>query len=213
MINGQYIHYGCGFSAPGSWRNFDASPTLRFERAPLLGKLYTKNSSRFPDNVEYGDIVKGLPVADNSCKAVYCSHVLEHLCLEDFRRALKNTYRILEPGSVFRLVVPDLAQMIKDYAEDRSNQAAITFLKASGLVREERKRGIKGLLFGWLGNSLHRWMWDYDSMAAELEEAGFVAIRRAEFGDGLDPMFKEVEDQGRWKNCLGVECKKDSESN
>jgi len=210
MIKGQYIQYGCGFCAPDSWRNFDASPTLRFERTPLLGRLYTKNSARFPDNVEYGDIVKGLPVRDNSCKAVYCSHVLEHLCLEDFRRALKNTYRMLEPGNTFRLVVPDLAQMIKNYTEDHSKQAAITFMQASGLVREQRKRGFKGLLFGWLGNSVHRWMWDYSSLANELEEAGFAAIRRAEFGDGSDPMFKEVEDQGRWERCLGVECQRGS---
>ena len=192
MTNGQYIHYGCGFRAPSSWRNFDASPTLRFERTPLLGRLYTKNSARFPDNVEFGDIVKGLPVADNSCKAVYCSHVLEHLCLEDFRQALKNTFRILEPQGIFRLVAPDLAQMVKSYSDDHSKQAAITFMTASGLVREQRKRGLQGLLFEWLGNSVHRWMWDYDSMANELEEAGFVAIRRAEFGDGSDPMFKEV---------------------
>ena len=210
MTNGQYIHYGCGFCAPGGWRNFDASPTLRFERAPLLGRLYTKNSKRFPDNVEYGDIVKGLPVADNSCKAVYCCHVLEHLCLEDFRRALKNTYRILKTGGIFRLVVPDLAQMIKSYTEDHSKQAAFTFMKASGLVREQRKRGIKGFLFEWLGNSVHRWLWDYDSMAAELEAARFAAIRRADFGDGSDLMFKEVEDRGRWENCLGMECRKDT---
>ena len=56
-----YLQYGCGWWAPKGWRNFDASPTLRFERLPLIGWLYTRNSQRFPENVEYGDIVKGLP--------------------------------------------------------------------------------------------------------------------------------------------------------
>ena len=73
------VQYGCGWYAPEGWRNFDASPTLRFERIPLLGRLYTKNTERFPENVEYGDIVAGLPISDNSCQAVYCSHILEHL--------------------------------------------------------------------------------------------------------------------------------------
>ena len=81
MNNDLYIQYGCGLSAPMEWRNFDASPTLRFERLPVIGQFYTKNDKRFPTNVEYGDIVKGLPVEINSCKGVYCSHILEHLSL------------------------------------------------------------------------------------------------------------------------------------
>lgn len=60
----------------------------------------------------------------------------------------------------------------------------------------------------WLGNSQHLWMWDYKSIAQELENAGFIDIRTAEFGDATDTLFTEVEDRGRWKNCLGVECKK-----
>ncbi len=41
----------------------------------------------------------------------------------------------------------------------------------------------------------------------ELAEAGFVDIRRAEFGDASDPNFRDVEDEGRWVECLGVDCK------
>jgi predicted SAM-dependent methyltransferase len=88
---------------------------LRFERLPFIGRLYNKNGLRFPENIEYGDIVKGLPILDNSCKAVYCSHVLEHLSLEDFIKALRSMYRILEAGGIFRLVLPDLEYFIKEY--------------------------------------------------------------------------------------------------
>ena len=98
MNGSKYVQYGCGWSAPKEWQNFDASPTLRFERLPIVGYLYTKNKSRFPNNVKYGDIVKGLPVPADSCKGVYCSHVLEHLSLDDFRVALRNTVTILQPG-------------------------------------------------------------------------------------------------------------------
>ena len=90
----EYVQYGCAWSTSKEWRNFDASPTLRFERLPIIGRLYTKNDSRFPIEVEFGDIVKGLPVPDNSCGGVYCSHVLEHLALNEFRSALKNTLKI-----------------------------------------------------------------------------------------------------------------------
>ena len=60
----------------------------------------------------------------------------------------------------------------------------------------------------WFGNSQHLWMWDYKSISSELETTGFINIRRAKFGDSIDPMFKDVEDEGRWVNCLGVECRK-----
>ena len=64
------VQYGCGFSAPENWINYDSSPTLRFEKMPLIGTLYTRRSkdkqNRFPKNVLYGDIIKGLPHKENT---------------------------------------------------------------------------------------------------------------------------------------------------
>jgi len=210
FMNNEYVQYGCGMSAPKSWKNFDASPTLRFERMPIIGKLYTKNSSRFPENVEFGDIVRGLPVTTDSCIGVYCSHILEHLCLEDFREALKNTYKILKYGGCFRLVLPDLEYSIKQYLDNSnsSTDASLSFLRETYLGKEKRSRGLKGFIAEWLGNSQHLWMWDYKSISLELKNEGFTNIRRANFGDSTDLMFNDVEDEGRWINCLGVECTK-----
>jgi len=204
----RYVQYGCGWSAPSGWRNFDASPTLRFERLPIIGRLYTKNESRFPENVEYGDIVKGLPLSPDSCKGVYCSHILEHLSLNDFRIALRNTIKILEPGGLFRLVLPDLELSVKHYIENPSNEAALEFMKETSLGHESRARGFKGLLTVWLGNFQHLWMWDYKSIKPELEDAGFIEVRKATIGDSSDPVFGIVEELERWENCLGVECRK-----
>src|SRR4051812_43659884 len=108
-MNPEYVQYGCGLSAPESWRNFDASPTLRLQRLPVVGRrLHGGGLPLFPSNVEYGDIVRGLPVSPGSCRGVYCSHVLEHLALADFRTALRNTRAILRDGGIFRFVLPDL---------------------------------------------------------------------------------------------------------
>ena len=204
-----YVQYGCGWSAPEGWRNFDASPTLRFERIPLIGRLHTRNGQRFPGNVEYGDIVKGLPVAAQSCDGVYCSHVLEHLSLTDFRTALDNTWNILRPtGGTFRLVLPDLEYAAKRYMDDPSESAAHTFMMDTGLGSQRRDRGIWRFMVSWIGNSKHLWMWDFPSIAAELRRAGFADIRRAAFGDSPDAAFSEVEAEERWENCVGVECRR-----
>ncbi len=208
MPDPQYVQYGCGLSAPEGWLNFDASPTLRFERIPLVGALYTRNKARFPKEVRYGDIVKGLPLPEGSCHAVYCSHVLEHLALEDCRAALRNTYRILEPGGTFRLVLPDLRAGIENYLKNGTPDAAHQFIRDTHLGDERRRRGVRGLLVAWLSNSKHLWMWDYEALAHELESAGFVDVRRAQFGDSPDPAFSAVEARNRWDDCLGIECRK-----
>ena len=205
-MTGLYVQFGCGLSAPDRWLNFDSSPTLRAQRLPLLGRAVARGSStRFPEAVRYGDIVKGLPVPDRSCKGVYASHVLEHLALDDLRTALRNTFRILEPGGIFRLVVPDLEVMAKEYVTSDDPVAALKFMQDSLLGETRRPRGSGAVIRRWLGNSDHRWMWDYKALRAELEAAGFKNTRRAQFGDSSDPRFTEAEDPGRWQGALGIE--------
>lgn len=205
-VSAVYVQYGCGWCAPYGWRNFDASPTLRFEKIPFLGTLYTRNANRFPKNAEWGNIAYGLPIAENSCAGIYCSHVLEHLAMDEFRVALKETFRILKPGGIFRLVLPDLEHEVAKYIKDATPDAAINFMHATSLGKIERPRGIKGLVLEFLGNSQHLTMWDYKTIANELNKAGFVDIRRASFADSKDSKFSEVEDITRWENALGVEC-------
>lgn len=140
-----FIQYGCGLSAPIGWQNYDASPTLRLQRIPVIGRLMHGRVS-FPLSVHYGDIVKGLPVEDCSSQAVYCSHVLEHLSLTEFKCALVNTYKLLMPGGVFRLVMPDLESLIETYRQDRSKVAAVNFMKNSGIATEIKSKDISGFM-------------------------------------------------------------------
>ena len=101
LIDGLNVQYGAGWTAPLGWLNFDSSPSVRIERLPLLGRFLTVNETRFPDRLLYGDIIEGLPVAPSCAKAIYASHVLEHLAYNDCRKAIANTYAILKPGGVF----------------------------------------------------------------------------------------------------------------
>jgi hypothetical protein len=73
---------------------------------------------------------------------------------------------------------------------------------------EKKPKGVVKFFYEWLRTSTHLWMWDYRAMEAELKGVGFVDVRRAYFNDSADPMFKLVESENRWANCLGVECRK-----
>lgn len=210
MNNKIYVQYGCGLSAPKEWKNFDVSPTLRLQKKPIIGSLFkSKLNVVFPNNVLYGDIIKGLPIKDNSVEGVYCSHTLEHLSLNDFRTALKNTYRIMKKDGIFRCVAPDLEWAAKTYIKelnDGKKEASIDFINNTLLGVKQRQRGLKGFLSSFFGNSHHLWMWDNKSL--ELKNVGFKNIRECKFNDSEDKMFQFVEDKGRFVNAVSIECKK-----
>jgi ubiquinone/menaquinone biosynthesis C-methylase UbiE len=201
------VQYGCGLSAPEGWINFDASPTLRLQKLPLLGKLVKKVD--FPANVLYGDIVKGLPgIKESSCDTVYCSHVLEHLSYEDCKLALKNTYAILKPGGRFRCVLPDLGFAIEQYLKDKKEQpelASIHFMQTTLLGYAQRPKGIKEKIMAALGNSHHLWMWDRDSLTQALKDAGFNKVSVADFNDSEEKSFMAVEDSSRFWGAVALE--------
>lgn len=209
---GLYVHYGCGLCAPKEWENFDVSPTLRVQKIPLLGDILTRNKVKFPSNVRYGDIVKGLPgIAPGSADGVYCSHVLEHLSLEDCRTALRNTWRLLKPGGIFRLVLPDLEVLARGYLRNLENgetDAAIRFVQYSIMGAQTRERGVKSLLTSHLGNARHLWMWDHASLTEELKKAGFSTVRRCQYHDAENELFNLVEEEERFKNAVALEARK-----
>jgi hypothetical protein len=205
-----YIQYGCGLSAPHEWINFDASITLKWERLPVLGRLATKNAERFPQNVKPGDIVKGLPVRDGACRGVYASHVLEHLTLNEFHAALRNTRKLLGNGGIFRLIVPDLEWAAREYIRklDAGDlQANQFFLEAISLGRKDRPRGLFGAIFHLLAKSEHGWMWDSLSLSCALQDHGFKRVRTCSFGDCEDPMFGLVEDPMRFEHSTAMEAR------
>lgn len=208
----KYVQYGCGHSAPKEWVNFDVSPTLRIQKTPIIGLLVKKKlNTTFPSNVLYGDIIKGLPIEDNTCDGLYCSHTLEHLALDEFRIALKNSYRVLKKGGIFRCIVPDLEHIAREYItslEKGDDLASVKFVSETLLGSESRPKGIKNFISSFYGNSKHLWMWDSNSMTAELKNAGFSKIRNCVFNDSSDPMFALVENKSRFVNSVAIECVK-----
>jgi predicted SAM-dependent methyltransferase len=202
--------------APAEWRNFDSSARLRFEQLPVVGIAAGLLGRRlFPENIAFGNIVSGLPLPDGSAHAIYASHVLEHLCRADISRALANTVRILKPGGLFRIIVPDLEWRAKRYVAATANgdaTAADDFISSCHIGQAVRPRGLLALLRAAYGNSGHMWMYDYATMTRLLAEAGFVDIRRCEMGDSGDPMFDKVEDRGRFidsgENELALQARK-----
>lgn len=89
------LNVGCGTHFHPAWCNVD---------------LVSSNAQI----IEH-DIRRGLPFHDGSFGAVYHSHVLEHLTPEQGESLIRECHRVLTPGGVLRIVVPDLEQISRIY--------------------------------------------------------------------------------------------------
>lgn len=72
------------------------------------------------------DIRKKLPYFNAEFDACYSSHLVEHLKKEEANQLLAESWRILKPKGVIRIVVPDLEAIVREYlkALDRVESGA-----------------------------------------------------------------------------------------
>ena len=67
-----------------------------------------------PDVIAH-DLYNGIPFDGESFEVVYHSHLLEHFPKSFASFFLKECYRILKPGGIIRIAVPDLEQIARTY--------------------------------------------------------------------------------------------------
>jgi len=237
------LNCGCGTKTSGSPDviNIDWSAYLRLKKNPI-GRLLApvllsgERRARFrslPDNIMVHDLRKGIPFPGGSADAVYHSHFLEHLDREAAGRFLLDIKRVLRPGGVHRIVVPDLELFCSSYldhvavcdAEPDAWAGHEQYIRdlIEPLVRTESystniqkplRRFVENLLFGPAAKrgDTHRWMYDFISLASILEQSGFVDVRKKDCSNSAIPGWAayglDVDETGReYKNdSLYVEC-------
>ena len=140
------------------------------------------------------DIRYKFPYPDSTFEGAICDNVIEHLYVDEDLNLFKEVYRILKPGSIFRIIVPDLQKYIDHYYQKKNS---------------EFDRYENGCSAMW--NLTHNWghlsVWDYEMLSKQLEIIGFKNIVSTNFREGDDPRLLEDAPSRKWE-CLHLECKK-----
>ncbi|MDX2303670.1 MAG: methyltransferase domain-containing protein [Microscillaceae bacterium] len=91
------LNLGCGHRFHPTWTNVDFTST-----AP---------------GVIAHNLLSGIPFDNNSYDVVYHSHVLEHFSRQDGKHFIRECHRVLKPGGILRMAIPNLEQIARLYLQ------------------------------------------------------------------------------------------------
>lgn len=107
-----------------------------------------------------GDKLWPLPDADNSVDEIRASHVLEHLPHSATAHVLKDWMRVLKPGGVLKLAVPDFQQIAKRYLDGEAIN-------------------VQGYVMGGQTDTrdFHHAIFDREGLEEAMRSVGLIAVR------------------------------------
>jgi predicted SAM-dependent methyltransferase len=126
------------------------------------------DSQAWPHVDMVGNVADLSMIQSGSADLVYASHVLEYFDRKEAEGVLTEWFRVLRPGGVLRLSVPDFDQLITIYSQT------------------DQLSSILGPLFGRMASGrdadqtefiYHRTVWNRSELVPVLDRCGFVNAR------------------------------------
>ena len=130
------------------------------------------------------DCRKSLPLSTDSVLRIRCEHVFEHLSYPDeVKPFLRECRRVLSPGGVLRIVVPDARRYLQAYCSGTGwaelgwdlRQLPEGFETPMDLVNHVFRQEHE-----------HQYAYDFETLKLRLEGAGFRRVELMEFGKSLN---------------------------
>ena len=137
------------------------------------------------------DLRYPLPYNNESFLGIFSEHTLEHLHPFEAIRLLKEIQRVLLPGGVLRLTVPDLDK----YIDACNNKKSDFFLRFSNNCE---------MIWSLTQNYEHLSVWNYEMLKLQLENCGFSKITKTELNKGINSKLL-LDKKGRNPETLYVE--------
>ena len=158
------LHLGCGENLLPGWINID-----------LLEQAADAQL----------DLREDWPFPNEAAEYIYSEHTLEHFDFPtDVRHFLAETMRVLQPGGLTEIGVPDTCWPLAAYRDETNEYWRLSRqLWIPPEVVCDTQLDIINYHFRLQGE--HRYAWDEETLTKELKKTGFVSIERTSF----DPSF------------------------
>jgi predicted SAM-dependent methyltransferase len=217
------LHLGCGLNVVEGWVNIDGSWNARLAKYPRLrralaaARVVPRESAKveWRGDLRIFDVRDPLPFGAGSCEAIYASHLLEHLFLEDAQKLLRECFRVLRPGGALRLVVPDLRAIVREYNGERVFYNSDEFGAMPAADRMNRRLLFRGQspprgnvlmrVYAALKDfQTHKWMYDAESLVTHVRDAGFDDVAERGFRESRISDIDRLEHPGRVLQGEGI---------
>ena len=137
------------------------------------------------------DIRELLPFDDGSCSVIYSEHVFEHLAYpRETGQLLRESLRVLEPGGLFSVGVPDTEWPLRAFVQGEDNYFQISL--KSGSHPAWCTTRMHQINYHFRQGTEHKYAWDYETLAEVLRNAGFADVRRREFDPQTDAESRRI---------------------
>jgi predicted SAM-dependent methyltransferase len=140
---------------------------------------------------------KAYPLEDNSLEGIFTEHCLEHISYEAGLKNMKEFYRMLKPGGVVRIIVPDAEIYLDSYQKKKAGfPVTLPYGESEPTAIYSINR-----IFREYG---HQFIYDFETMKLLLQEAGFQNVKKMRYQEGKDARLL-VEHEERKIESLYVE--------
>lgn len=178
------LNIGCSYKPIPGWVNCDNSLTLKISKIPFLATILFKTNLISKKRYDYLktmremsvrsiDAKKKLPFQNCSVDSIYISHVLNCFSRNEAIGFLKEAHRVLTPGGVIRISVPDLSKKINIYLKNKNADEFIDSIYARRLESNSFIKRIEQILSG---NKLYLAQDNFSSLEKMLTTASFTNI-------------------------------------
>lgn len=202
------LNLGCGAQVPTGWTNVDYAIGARVAKIPFfrtMNRRFRLFDLDWHDGIYLHDLRKPFPWEGGSIDVVYTSHTLEHFSKEDGLSFLRECHRVLRPSGIIRVVVPDLAQLVQQYADRKI--PADEFIDHLGVSYRHGGCWLKRRLSLFMQFPDHKCMYDAETLLHVLRGIGFDAGVREPFDSDIEDIG-QVEIEDRTKDAVIVEGRK-----
>ncbi|HEY0562443.1 MAG TPA: tetratricopeptide repeat protein, partial [Methylophilus sp.] len=159
-----YLHLGCGERKFEGFINIDAETSADMQL----------------------DLTQPLPWQKSSVSGIYSEHFFEHISQAQGLALLHECQRVLKPGGIVRIAMPDLATVISDYVNNTMHPDWERFGLDWTATRCERLN----IAMRWWG---HQWIYDEEELVRLAKKVGLEVKGRCAVGESSEEMFKNRE--------------------